>query len=165
MRTVSRDEIRASIYSIESGMSKSEMDDFILRLESEQPFIPVYISAISEGGVFEDEDDADIFVELATIVLHAMLNASEAAIPQVSGDDIDAWEEKVDAMLNYAAEEPEGDWPEMLQTWLEAYNQRPLIEFVLDTLMNPDSPYSASDDGVGVIFPALKVIIDSLDNA
>ena len=45
------------------------------------------------------------------------------------------------------------------------YNQRPLLEFLLDALMSPENTYGITEEGSGLIFTYLKVIVDCLDKA
>ena len=65
----------------------------------------------------------------------------------------------------YSEGEAESEWPDMVVTWMEGFNQRPLLQFVLHSLMLPENPYQVTPDGSGLIFTYLKVIIDCLDNA
>lgn len=164
MRSITRDEIVSSMDHIEER-SFEELEDMVFSMQEKQPYLQAYVAAICESGAFDDEDDRDIFVHLSLIIWHAMYKAQDGAFAQVTGDDIDEMEEKSDAMISYASDAEGDEISNMLQAWLDGCNQRPLIEFTLDALMNPKSPYAATEEGVGVIFPSLKVVIDCLDNA
>jgi len=48
---------------------------------------------------------------------------------------------------------------------MKDYNQRPMLEYVLEALMSPEHPHHATTEGSGLIFTYLKIIIDCLDNA
>ena len=164
MRTVTHEEIQASMDRVHD-MTESETRKFMRRMQKEQPYIQVYVAAICDRGEFEAENDADALANLSGIVWHAMRRAAGGPLVKVKGPEIDKREEQIMQLYRYAEGEPEPDWPSMVQAWMEDYNQRPLLEFVLDALMSPENPYAVTEEGSGMIFTYLKVIIDCLDNA
>ncbi len=164
MRIVTHEEIQASMDRIHE-MTKSDTRRFMKQMSKEQPYIQIYVAAICERGEFDDENDADAFANLASIIWHAMRKAAGGRLAKVKADEIDAKEAQIMRLYEYAEGEPESDWSSMVQAWMEDYNQRPLLEFVLDALMSPENPYGVTLEGSGLIFTYLKVIIDCLDNA
>ena len=164
MRTVTNDEIEASVDRIH-GMSESDTREFATQMTKEQPILQVYIAAICERGDFTDENDMDAFANLASIVWHAMRTAAGGRLTKVKEREIDKRESKMMQLFEYAEEESDADFPRMVAAWTEDYNQRPLLEFVVETLMSPKNPYGVTPGGSGPIFTYLKVIIDCLDNA
>ncbi|MFW6151509.1 MAG: hypothetical protein ACOC6C_00880 [Verrucomicrobiota bacterium] len=164
MRTVTHEEIQASIDSVHN-MTESQTRKFMLRMQKEQPYIQVYVAAICERGEFENENDADAVANLSSIVWRSMRRAAGGPLVKVKGHEIEKREEQIMQLYRYAEGEPESNWPNMVQAWMEGYNQRPLLEFVLDSLMPPENPYGVTEEGSGMIFTYVKVIIDCLDNA
>jgi len=146
-------------------MTESETRKFMRRMQNEQPYIQVYVAAICERGEFDDENDADAFANLSGIIWNAMRHAAGTPLVKMKGHQIDKREEHIMQLYRYAEGESESDWPSMVQAWLDGYNQRPLLEFVLDVLNSPANPYAVTEEGSGMIFTYLKVIIDCLDNA
>jgi len=163
MRTVTREEIQASMDRVHD-MTENETRKFMRRMQKEQPYMQVYVAAICERGEFTDENDADAFANLSGIVWHAMCHAAGTPLVKVKGHAIDKREEQIMQLFRYAEGEPESDWTNMVQAWMDGYNQRPLLEFVLDALNSPENPYAVTEEGSGMIFTYLKVIIDCLDN-
>ena len=164
MRTVTHEELEASLDRI-NAMTESETRKFMARMKKEQPYILVYSAAISDRGDFEDDNDADAFLNLVCIVWHAMRRAAGGPVEKVKGHQIDKREARIMQLYEYAEGEPEADWPTMVQAWMRDYNQQPLLEFLLDALMSPENPYGITEEGSGLIFTYIRVIIDCLDNA
>ena len=164
MRAVTHEEIQQSIECIEE-MSEKDSRQFLIEMSEEQPYIQIYVAAILERGDFTDEDDSDIFTNLVMITWHAMRQASGGNLGMVLGKDIEEFEDKILELYDYAQDEPDEDWPELIHAWTERYNQRPLLEFILQSLMSPHSQYCVSPNASGMIFTYLKVIVDSVDNA
>lgn len=164
LRTVTREEIEAAMDRI-NRLGPDETRELMERMQSEQPYVQVYVAAICDRGDFESEDDEDAFVNLATIAWYAMCAMGAGEVRQVSGDDIDRSEEQVLGLYSYAEGEPEAGWAGMVQTWMEGCNQLPLLGFLVDALMSPNSPYTISEEGAGLIFTYIKTVIDCLDEA
>ena len=164
MRTVTDEEVQASMDQVHA-LTASATHKFMARMQKEQPYILVYSAAISDRGDFEDDNDADAFLDLVCIVWHAMRRAAGGPVEKVKGHQIDKREASIMKLYQYAEEESEADWPTMVQAWMRDYNQRPLLEFLLKALMSPENPYGVTEDGSGMIFTYLKVIIDCLDKA
>ncbi len=164
MRTVTRKEIQASMDRVHD-MTENETRKFMRRMQKEQPYIQVYVAAICERREFDDENDVDAFANLSGIIWHAMRHAAGTPLVKVKGHQIDKREEQIMQLYHYAEGEQESDWPRMLQAWMEGYNQQPLLEFVLDALNSPENPYAVTEEGSGMIFTYLKVVIDCLDSA
>jgi hypothetical protein len=163
MRTVTREEAQKSTEWVH-GMSAKDTRALITKMQKEQPFLQVYAAAVVERD-FPDDNDADAFANLSVIVWHAMRKAAGEAFPQVSGDEIDRREAQMMELYRYAANEAEEQWHALVTAWMDGYNQRPLLEFILDALMSPENRYGVTPDGSGLIFTYLKVIVDCLDNA
>jgi len=164
MRAVTIDEIQTSTDFVHD-MTEDETREFMAGMQLEQPYIQVYVAAICERGDFEDENDADAFANLAGIVWHAMRQAAGGPFTVVEGRDLDDCEAKVMDLLRYAEGEAESDWPDTVRAWMDGYNQQPVMEFVLEALLSPENQYGVTEEGIGLIFTHLKVIIDCLDNA
>lgn len=164
MRTVTHEEIRASTDAIQQ-MSDDETHAFMEGMVREQPYLQIYVAAICQRGDFKGDNDADAFASLAGIVWHGMRAAAGGRLRKVLGDEIDERETQMMQLFEYAEGEEEEEWPRLLELWLDGYNQRPLLEFILDMLMSPENPYDVSAEGSGLIFTYLKILVDSLDNA
>ena len=164
MRTVTHEEIQASM-DLVHAMTENEMQTFVTDMQKEQPYIQLYVAAICERGDFDDENDADAFVNLSGIIWHAMRHAAAGPLNKVEGHEIDKWEEKTQELYDYAEGESEADWPATVQAWLDGCNQRPLLESLLGALISPENPYAVTGEGTGIIFTHLRVIIECLDNA
>ena len=94
-----------------------------------------------------------------------MRQAVGVCLTEVKGTEIDEREEKIMGLYEYAEGEPESDLSKLFQTWTEGYPQRPLLEFLSVALMSPENPYDVTEEGSGMIFTYLKVIVDCLDHA
>ena len=164
MRTVTHHEIQESIDKV-NGMSEKDTRSFMKQMSEEQPYIQIYVAAICDRGDFENESDTDAFINLASIIWHAMRTATGGKIRQVEGDEIDKREAQQINLYTYAEGEPEDELPRLVESWMKDYNQRPLLEYVLEALISPEHPRRAAPNDSGLIFTYLKVIIDCLDNA
>jgi len=163
MRTVSYDEIQASMDYIHN-MNQKETKRFALSMTREQPYLQVYISAISERGDFEDENDIDAFFNVASIIWHVMRKVAGGPGVKVMPDTIDEYEESI--MQHFMAEDDsEYEMANNLKALLENDNQRPLLEFILDAVFSAENPYGVTEEGSFLIFLYSKVIIDCLDNS
>jgi len=164
MRTVTHHEIQESIDQI-NGMSEKDTYSFMKQMSEEQPYIQIYVAAICDRGDFENENDADAFANLVSIIWCAMRMAAGGKIHQVVGGEIDKREAQQMKLYTYAEGEPEDGVSRLVESWMKDYNQRPMLEYVLEALMSPEHPHHATTEGSGLIFTYLKVIIDCLDNA
>lgn len=164
MRTVAQNEIQESIDKF-SGMSEKDTQSFMEQMSKEQPFIQIYVAAICDRGDFKNESGADAFINLASIIWHAMRTAAGGKIRQVDGDEIEKREKKMTDLYKYAENESEEGFTELAISWMKDYNQRPLLEFAIEALLSPENPYRPTQYDSGIIFTYLKVIIDCLDNA
>ncbi len=164
MKPITHEEIQESV-DLVHNMSESETRKFMKRMSKEQPYIQIYVAAICERGEFDDDNDADAFANLASIIWHAMCKAVGGGLAKVKSQEIDKSEAKMMKLYEYAEGKAESEWPDMVSAWMEGFNQRPLLEFLLQSLMSPENPYQVTPDGSGLIFTYLKVIIDCLDNA
>ena len=164
MRTVTAEEILDSM-NVFHEMTESEARRFMERMSKEQPYIQLYIAAILDRGDFEDENDADAFADLAAIIWHVMRKAAGGRLVKIKGGEIDRREAKIIDLYEYAEDEAEEDWPDLVNSWIKGCNQRPLLEFVLNSLFSPENPYGLTSERGGMIMTYLRVIIDCLDNA
>lgn len=163
MRTVRHEEVEAGVNSVHE-MSESDTREFMKQMMDEQPYIQVYVTAVCERGELDDENDLDAFANIASIVWHAMRKAADGKLPKVTGKAIEEQEERMTELCEYAEGELAPEWATMVASWMDGYNQRPLLEFALQALMSPENPYQVTPDGAGVIFMYVKTIIDSLDS-
>lgn len=164
MRTVTHEEVVDCMERVR-GMTKNQTRAFMRRMQKEQPYLVVYTAAICERGEFEDDDDADAFVSLVATVWLAMRTAAGGPLVTITANAVQQCEEQIMQLYGYAEGEPEADWPGTIATWMEGFNQRPLLEFVIKALLSPESPYAVTEQGSGIIFTYLKVVIDCLDSA
>lgn len=162
MKTVSPEEIQASIDYIHD-LSQKETKRFASRMTKEQPYLQIYIAAISERGDFENDNDIDAFFNLASIIWHAMRDAAGGPLAKVMPDDIDACEDSIMAHFEDMGDNSETIMENNLRDLLANSNQRPLIEFVLDALYSPQNPYEVTQEGAFLVFLYARVIIDCLD--
>jgi len=164
MRTVTHHEIQESIDKI-NGMSEKDTHSFMKQMSEEQPYIQIYVAAICDRGDFENENDADAFVNLVSIIWCAMRMAAGGKIHQAADGEIDKREAQQMKLYTYTEGEPENGVSRLVESWMKDYNQRPMLEYVLEALMSPEHPHHATTKGSGLIFTYLKIIIDCLDNA
>ena len=108
MRTVTDEEVQASM-DLVHALTASATHKFMARMQKEQPYILVYSAAISDRGDFEDDNDADAFLNLVCIVWHAMRRAAGGPVEKVKGHQIDKREASIMKLYQYAEGEPETD--------------------------------------------------------
>lgn len=164
MRMVTRQEIEKSM-DIIHNLSEEETYEWIHVMQEEQPFLQIYVAAICERGDFEDDNDIDAFTNLAIIIWHAMRTAAQGPLAEVKGYEIDEREEALIEHFDSVEGEAEADVMNAVQTWLEDDPQRPLLEFLLMTLMSPENPYEVTEESTGMLLVYLKVIAECLDHA
>lgn len=164
MRMVTREEIQNSTDFVHT-MSEEETYELMTLMQKEQPYLQVYVAAICERGDFEDDNDIDVFVNLASIIWHVMRNAAQGPLTEVKGSEIDEREEKLIARYASAEGKSDSDLASDIQVWMDDDPQRHLLEFLLMTLMSPENPYDVTEEGTEMIFTYLKVITDCLNHA
>jgi hypothetical protein len=162
MRIVTAEEALAAEEKV-FAMDEEETFEMMTQLMEEQPFIQAYIIATLQTEI-EEEDDENALASIASIVWVAMREVAGGCWSQVTGEQLEAAEEKLNQLLQYAEGEPAEDWGELVETLLAGFNQRPLMEYVVKDLADPENPYGVSEDGLGIIFSTLNVIINCLDD-
>jgi hypothetical protein len=82
----------------------------------------------------------------------------------VTGEDLDTAESENFQMLEYLEGESEGGLYDVTEKLLETYNQREILRYILDALMEePDEGFIIRDENVGIMFIYLKTVLDAMD--
>ena len=158
---------RIAVEDIEAVMermgraSEPEIQRIAERMQTEQPYIMVYLLA-SEEQLTEDEEDGWL-MSLGSVIFESMSGVNPKLRP-VSGDELLAAEEKNLKLLERLEEGSEMGFMDAVESLSDTYNQMPLLGMILNALMADyaDEPELAPEN-LGLALLHLKTVIDCLD--
>lgn len=142
-------------------MSEEESQQLAERLQASQPFIMVYLLAAEE--MESERPHPGWLLELGGLICEVMTRA-QPKLPTVTGDELDAAEEKNTKCLHALEEESEMQWTNTIEHMMQHYAQAPLLGKVIELLMagHEEIPELAGEEvGIGLLH--LKTVIDCLD--
>ena len=131
------------------------------RFQEEQPFVAVYLLAMDENTMAEEDRGA--LMELGAYIVEIMRTV-EPNLRQVTPDELEAAEASNLRQLEGLEDGSEMDFSDTVQSLISDYNQMPLLGAVLEALMSDyeDAPELAPENtGMSLLY--LKTVIDCLD--
>lgn len=147
------------------ALSEEETACLVAQLEREQPTLHAFIGMLTQGELFEEPEDIDAFLNLSAIIWCVMRAAADTALPPISSEHLEGQQTQMLRLYAYAQGEAEAGWSRMMQLWLEGCPQPELIGFLVQTLVGPENPYKVSNNGSGILFTYLNVLVACLDQA
>ena len=133
--------------------------ELIEKMKAEQPSLLVFLMAV-DADILND-DERELLLYLGMVVWQIMLRGNKS-LKEVPEEVIFEKEDSNIAMLDYLEDEP--DFDETMMNIMENYNQKEVLCYVVEALMEPDEEgVDLSEDGLGALFISLKTVIDCLD--
>ena len=154
-------EVIDEVWERVSSASEEEAQALVRRVQEEQPFIMVYLLAMDEEVMGEDERGT--LIELGSYILE-IVHTVAPDLPQVTGDELEAAEQFNLKQLENLEEGSEMDLDHTVHALFANYNQMPLLGATLEALMADyeDAPELAPENtGMSLLY--LKTVIDCLD--
>ena len=160
MKTIAAEDIEALMCQMDQA-STDQAQQVAARMQSQQPYIMVYLLAAEEQA--DEGAEPGWLLWLGGVICEAAARA-HPRLRQVAGDDLLAAEEKNVQMLEKLEDGSEMDFVAAVERLLSTYNQQPLLGAVLAALMagHEEAPELAPDN-IGVALLHLKTVIDCLD--
>lgn len=163
MRTITLEEIDAGMEQV-TNMDMAELEHLYALLQKEQPFLHEYVIAYCADELSARSEDPGIFVFLAMAVWHIMRSTTNAPMTVIDEAGIKQQVEKImERYSSMSVEQPIGE-PLNVEDLLADSNQKPLLTFVLKSLMEPNED-GATADFDSLLFSLLTIIIECLDHA
>ena len=145
-----------------AGTSIQEAPKQAQRFQKLQPFLSVYL--LGAGGDDLTRDEREVLFYVGMVVWRIMAKGNKK-LTEVSGETIDKFENSNWEMVEYfAGEKKETDFIAQLEVIMGKYNQKHVLKYVLEALMERDSDDAIlRDDKIGEMFIYLKTVVDCLD--
>ena len=142
-------------------MPPQEMPELVYQMSKEQPFLFAYLMGV--GGDLLNEDERELLLYLGMVVWQMMLQGNRR-LPQITGEVLDKAEEANMKLIEYLEGESEVDFMETVEELVKNYNQREVLGYVVEALMEEsDEECLIRDEYRGMMMIYLKTVIDSLD--
>jgi hypothetical protein len=141
--------------------SESQVLALVDRMKQQQPFILVYLLACEEN--LNTNEEPGWLLHLGGVIF-AIMSDQTLKLPKVSGEELEAAESANLKFLERLDEGREAHFADVVMGSFSSFNQRPLLEAVLEALMSEyrDDPELAPEH-LGMGFLYLKTVIDCLD--
>lgn len=138
-----------------------QTERLIARMSREQPAILSYLMGANEDQEQYNFDEKQLLFFLG-VNISQMMQQIEAEMKQVSMADLQAAQEKNIQMFEYLENETPNDFESTTALIFKEYNQKNVLRYVIETLLDDDDPH-IRPDRKGLIFFDLKTILDCLD--
>lgn len=133
-------------------------ENFVNKMQKEQPFALVYIMAV--GGDLLNEDERELLVYLG-IVVWQMMKQGATPLTEVTEDELEKVEKKNFRMLNGLSGKPEQAFQEAAREMIDNYPQPAVLKYVFEALMEePEEGEEIKDENLGIMAIYLKTLID-----
>ena len=162
MNTISMDTV-AEIWDRLCDANEEEAQALARRFQEEQPFIMIYLLAMDEEVM--DEDERGDLMELGAYILEIM-STVQPNLRQVTAEELEVAEKANVQEMETLEEGSEMDFTDAVQGMISGYNQMPLLGAALEALMSDheDAPELAPAN-IGMSLLYLKTVIDCLDRS
>lgn len=142
-------------------MSAQGAPKMIKRMTKQQPLILAYLMAV--GDEIFNQDERELYVFLG-VVIWQIMSQGETPLPKVTEEIIDEVEESNLKMLEYLEGESEADFMKTTEKILDNYNQKEVLRYVLEAIMEePEDDCEIRDENRGIMMIYLKTVIDCFD--
>ena len=138
-----------------------QTERLIARLSREQSAILAYLMGANEDQEQYNFDEKQLLFFLG-VNISQMMQQTAAEIKPVSMADLEAAQEKNIRMFEYLEDETPNDFESTTALIFKQYNQKYVLRYVVDSLMDDDDPH-IRPERKGLIFFNLKTILDCLD--
>ena len=132
------------------------------RFQKLQPYLCVYLLTAGGDGFNDDERE---FLHYFGIVVWKMMSKGTKSLMEISAETIEKFEKSNWDMVEYfAGEKKEIDFLAHVELIMAKYNQKNVLKYVLESLMEHDPDDAIiRDDKKGEMFIYLKTVVDCLD--
>lgn len=144
-----------------AGTSLQEVPETIDRMTKEQPVILAYLLAVGHDIFNQDERELLFFLGM---VIWQIMSQGTTRLPKITEKTIDEVEESNFKMLEYLEGESETGFVESVEGMLENYNQREVLGYVMEALMEePEEGCLIREENKGLMMIYLKTVLDCFD--
>ena len=146
-----------------SAMGPAEMEAIANRMQSEQPYIMVYMLAVTQGQEFSDEETETFF--FAGAVIWQLMRENPNGKREITERILDEADEANKALMEKVAGDSAGDFYSVAETLALDSPEPEVFRYMVETIMedeegNPDEP-PFSEEHLGAAFMHLKTVLDA----
>ncbi len=146
-----------------SAMGPAELQALANRMQSEQPFVMVYLLAITQREGFTDEE-SQLFFFVGTVIWQLMRENPNGK-RRITEKIMKRVEHANEALLEKMGSDSEGDFFSAAETVALQSQEPEVFRYMVEAIMeddegNPENP-PFSEDHLGVAFLHLKIVLDA----
>ena len=157
---VEREQIK-KVWDEQSEMDFFEVEGWIARLSREQPLLLGYLMSTNDEEYNFEEKQLLLYLGVA---MWRMLLETDAKLPEVTMEDIEAGQQRNIEMIEYLEEEIPGDFGKTVQSIFANYHQKYILEYLLQAIFEEESEQARiRPKSKGLLFFDLKTVLDCLD--
>lgn len=143
------------------GMSPQKMSKLVYLMSKEQPVVFAYLMAVGNDTFNRDERELLFY---SGIVVWQIMSQGTTPLPKVTEETLDKTEESNMKMIEYLEGESEVGFIETVERIVGNYNQREVLRYVIEALMEEsDEECLIRDKYKGIMMIYLKTVIDYFD--
>jgi hypothetical protein len=158
MKPVNKIDIE-KIWQEYSQLNVFQIKKLVDRFSKEQAALLAYLMAV-DTDIFNQEE-RELLLYIGTAVWHIMKH-EKPKLKTITEKELEIAEYKNLQMAEYFMEEPESTFDESVRLVFEGYNQRAILEFILEEILKDDE-VDIRLENKGLLFLDLKTVIDCLD--
>jgi len=163
MRPLTNNEIH-TLWQEKADMELEEAPILVEDLSAAQPSVLTYLLATGDDILTEEERQVTFF--MGVLIWFVVQQSVPTLIPEITTDELLEQEENNFKMLEYLAGEPDTEFMTTVAKIMDSYNQRNLLQYVIDRIMEePEKEVELNDNHLGMMVIYLKTFIDCLDSA
>ncbi len=160
MNPISSD-IVEKIWKKAGGISPEKGPEMIKRMSKQQPLILAYL--MSTGDDVLSQEERELLLYLGVDVWQIMFQGT-TQLPKVTEKVLDEIEDSNMKMLEYLEDESEGGFIDTVEKIINNYNQREVLRYVVEAIMEePEEGSMIGDENTGIMMIYLKTVIDCFD--
>jgi len=149
------------IWQEQAQMNIFNIQSLVDLVKKEQPILLAFLMATNNDVYNQEERELLLYLGLA---VWKMMRSGPQKPPQVTEERLDEIRNKNFEMAEYFVGEPDSTFEDTVRMIFENYNQRYVLEYVLDALFEEDEEdVEIRETSKGYIFLDLKTVIDCLD--
>lgn len=146
-----------------SGMGMEEMQQLAARMQSEQPFLMVYLLAVSQREELTDEESELFF--FVGIVIWQLMQECENGRRKITEEILDKAERANETLLEKIGADSQGDFVSAAESVALDSQEPEVFRYIVESVMededgDPESP-PFSEKHLGVAFLHLKIVLDA----
>lgn len=146
-----------------STMGLEEMQGLAVRMQSEQPFVMIYLLAISEREGFDEEQSEHLY--FVGTVIWQLMRENPNGKRKITEQMMDKAEKANESLLEKMAADSEGDFLSASESVALNSQEPEVFRYIVEAIMedeegNPENPHF-TEEHIGTAFLHLKIVLDA----